>query len=342
MLKISGIQNYSRTTNYKSNTNMTFTSKNQLDSEMRKVAIVLESAKNQNGGDRFKPEEISQITNKFMWHNSEIDKPEFMKALLKIGSTKGTPLTSEEIGAVVESTRRLDKKGHNKVLVFTKHLKEKTYHECNAAYIQSNYTYEKFKKIYGGAMPEEQLKEFYKQHLNTEIATANYYARQNLLVQKAPKMDKLLSADNFEFVNFGIAKCSDPGVLAEIVLRTGINGALTQKAEPLINLYKMGNRNIEPVLDFERCFSANDIENIMLILEKRQENGLEKYKSVTYHKVYDNYVPKDINMRDARQVVLKKLNLQGKIKLENPLEYYVDMMDRGRRIGGSYEQGKRR
>ena len=104
----------------------------------------------------------------------------------------------------------------------------------------------------------------------------------------------------------------------------------------------MSNGNLSPVLDFERCFSANDIEKIMKILDERNSKELCVYSPVMYTKMYDNYVPKDIDINDGRKAILKKLDLLGKIRLESPVETYVDMMDRGRRWGGSYEQGKRR
>ena len=93
----------------------------------------------------------------------------------------------------------------------------------------------------------------------------------------------------------------------------GMNTDSVSKLEPLMDLYRMSHRNIAPVLDFERCFTAGDIESIVQILRTKSSNNFENYKPVTYCNYYGSYVHKEINMYDAQNIILKKLTISSRV-----------------------------
>lgn len=341
-MKISGIQNYAYATNFGK---INFTSKRKQWGEERVVVISPQESKlNISNPRKRTTEELRLNKGRTNWRTPEsqkVNRAEFLENLHEIGKEKGTPLTSKEIAAILNSTQGLNKKGINNVLIFVKHLKERPYQRCDAEYVREHFTYDKYHKKFAGTMPEGEIQARYKERLNSEIRAVEALEESNRLTDKAPQMDKYFNADNWEFIEFGIASSSDPRGLAELVLRAGMNTDSISKLEPLMDMYRMSHRNIAPVLDLERCFYPVDIENIVQMLRTRPSNDLENYKSVTYCNYYGNYVPKDINVYDAQKIILKKLNLLGKIKpLRNTIECN-DIMDRGRRLGGSYGQGKK-
>ena len=343
MLKISEIpfySNYSKAVDYKNN-KVAFKSKEQmLTREMEMIPMMLELAKDKKGGYRFNAPQIEKIADKFAQYVSGMSKLEFLKSLLSIGEKKGVQLESDEIMAILAQTCKFEPKGQDNILKFAGYIKERDYNEYDENFVRKHHSYEEFKKEGCEGLSEELLRTLYNEDYSKQVTLINSLVTRGMLMQKAPRLDKYFSSENNLFIKKGVAKCSEPEILAEIVLEAGVHPDTAQKAESLISAYKMSKGNMGLVLDLNRCFLLKEVNEILDTLKQLKKSDLAGYIPSSCYQVYNDYVPLTIELNSVRRQIMRELGLSGILKIKHIDNTYVDVMS-GKRLDGSFEQGKR-
>lgn len=330
--------------------------------ELEMVPKYLELASFQ-GHDRFNPEQIKGLAKSFKIYETGLSKTELVKELLAIGTEKGKPLTSKEITGFLHATSSMKMLEQRNVLKFLKAAKETEIEKVTPENIRKIYPYEDFKKREIARVEkykwytndpnytkEENLRSRYETLLNNELRLeSNKYYSNARKVNKKP-VSEYITGNDVRFVR-AVAKSKDPETLLVIVSNTGVHDVISASAEALVDAYKLSGGSLNLVLDLSRGFYPAETKQIVEILRKEADKGMERDWSRYFGQTVSNYLDNTLggpNLSSQRSAVLKELGLTGKVKLI-PLGKYADaypaspLLGRGSRIAdGNYEGGKRK
>jgi hypothetical protein len=272
-----------------------------------------------------------------------------LKKILEVGES-GKMLVTEEIQTFLNATAKMSAKEQKNVLEFVKALKENTAPKITPEYLKEVHPFENFKKTrlivnaeYASTSPniisDANIKASYDNQIERIYAVSNDF-KGYLNTKKVDYFS--LIRDNKKFLET-ISKSSNPKKFFNILEETGVNENSLNAAEDLIKAFNLSKENPYLVRDLGKCFSKEEIKDIIAILEKSPKSfNLETY--------YPFGKENDLLSTWGRKMFVKVVGLEGKYTPAKTNYRTIPSSDvyphpvspgKGHLTGGNFERGKK-